>query len=183
MRGRIIRWVLPLALTGIAGAGVAMAATAATQSSGTVKAVQSAKYGMVLVAANGKTLYRYTVDSKGVNRCSSNAACSKYWPALLVKPSVKTTAGTGASAALLGTINAAHGMRQVTYAGFPLYYFAGDKAAGQVNGEGFEKSWYVVSAKGALVKHAVNQNASTTGGTSPSQPSTTMTTGGGYTWG
>ena len=108
MRGRIIRWVLPLAVAGIAGAGVAMAATASTQASGgTVKAVQNAKFGMVLVAANGKTLYRYTPDSKGVNRCSSNATCNKYWPALLVKPGVKPTVGSGASAALLGTIKAA----------------------------------------------------------------------------
>jgi Secreted repeat of unknown function len=57
--------------------------------------------------------------------------------------------------ALLGTIKAAHGMSQVTYAGFPLYGFAGDKAAGQTNGQGFQSQWYVVNTKGALVKHAL----------------------------
>jgi hypothetical protein len=57
--------------------------------------------------------------------------------------------------ALLGTIKAAHGMSQVTYAGFPLYVFAGDKAAGQTNGQGFQSQWYVVNTKGALVKHAL----------------------------
>ena len=181
MRGRMIRWALPLAVAGIAGAGVAMAASASTQSTGgTVRAVQNAKFGMVLAAANGKTLYRYTPDSKGVNRCSSNAQCNKYWPALLVKPSVKPTVGSGASAALLGTIKAAGGMRQVTYGGWPLYYFAGDKAAGQVNGQGFEKTWYVVNTKGALVKHAVNQNASNP---SPSPSPSPTTTSSGSAWG
>jgi len=180
MRGRIIRWVLPLAVAGIAGAGVAMAATASTQSGGTVNAVQNAKFGMVLVAANGKTLYRYTPDSKGVNRCTSNATCNKYWPAFLVKPSVKPTVGSGASASLVGTIKAAGGMRQVTYGGWPLYYFAGDKKAGQVNGQGFDKTWYVVNTKGALVKHAVNQSASNP---SPSPSPSPTTTSGGYTWG
>ncbi len=179
MRGRMIRWVLPLAVAGIAAAGVTMAATASTQSSGgTVKAEQNAKFGMVLVAANGKTLYRYTVDGKGVNRCSSNAACNKYWPALLVKPSVKPTVGPGATASLIGTIKAAGGMRQVTYAGWPLYYFAGDKKAGQVNGQGFEKTWYVVNTKGALVKHAVNQSAS-----NPSPSPSPTTTSSGSAWG
>jgi predicted lipoprotein with Yx(FWY)xxD motif len=180
MRARVIRWALPLVMAGVAGAGVAMAATASTQSGGTVRAVQSTKFGMVLVASNGKTLYRYTKDSKGVNRCSGNATCNKYWPALLVKPTVRPTVGTGASSKLVSTIKAAHGMRQVTYAGFPLYFFAGDKKAGQVNGEGFESTWYVVNTKGALVKHAVSSGSTSSGSTTPSSGGTTT---GSYSWG
>lgn len=175
MRGRLIRWGLPLLLVAVTGAGAAMAATSATHSqSGTVRAVKSKSFGMILVGANGKTLYRYTLDSKGVNRCTSNATCAKYWPQLLIKSTAKPTVGTGASAALLGTIKAAHGMRQVTYAGFPLYVFAGDKASGQTNGQGFEKQWYVVNTKGAFVKHAVS--AGTTGTTK----STSTSSGGGW---
>lgn len=179
MRGRIIRWLLPVALAGVAGAGLAMAATAATSSSAvTVKTVQNAKFGTMLVAANGKTLYRYTIDGKRVNRCTSNATCNEYWPPLLVRAGVKPTAAGGASASLVGTIKAAHGMRQVTYAGWPLYFFAGDKAAGQVNGEGFEKQWYVVDTKGAFVKHAINQSTSSSGSSSGG-----TTTTGGSAWG
>jgi predicted lipoprotein with Yx(FWY)xxD motif len=120
MRGRLIRWGLPLVLLAVAGAGVAMAASASTRSQGTVDVAKSKSFGMILVGSTGKTLYRYTVDGKGINRCSSNATCAKYWPPLLVKTGAKPTAGSGASGALLGTIKAAHGMRQVTYAGFPL---------------------------------------------------------------
>ena len=98
---------------------------------GTVDASKTSTLGTVLVAANGHMLYRYTVDSKGVNRCSNVPACSTYWPALLIKTGTKPTVGSGASAKLLGTISAANGMRQVTYAGFPLYFFSGDKNAGQ----------------------------------------------------
>ena len=79
-----------------------------------------------------------------------------------------------ASAKLLGTIKAAHGMRQVTYAGFPLYFFSGDSAAGQTKGQGFQKQWYVVSSKGAFVKHAVS------GGTTTTTPSTSTSAGGGW---
>jgi predicted lipoprotein with Yx(FWY)xxD motif len=152
MRSKMIRWVLPLMLLSVGGAGAAMAATATTHTSrGTVDAVKSGSFGVVLVAQNGRTLYRYTLDRKRVNRCTSVAICAKFWPQLLVKAGAKPTAGAGAKPALVGTIKAAHGMRQVTYAGFPLYYFAGDKKAGQVKGQGFDKTWYVVNTKGALV--------------------------------
>ena len=175
----MIRWLLPVAVIAAIGAGAAMAATNAIHSSASsVKTVDSAKFGTMLVSATGRTLYRYTVDSKGVNRCTSNATCNKYWPPLLVKATAKPTAGTGVKASLLGTIKAkAAGMRQVTYAGFPLYTFAGDAKAGQVNGEGFEKKWYVVNASGALVKSAVKSG----GAPPPSYPATTTTSG--STWG
>jgi predicted lipoprotein with Yx(FWY)xxD motif len=169
VRGRWIRWGLPLLLVAFAGAGVAMAASASTHSQGgTIRAVKSKTYGMILVAANGKTLYRYTLDSKGTNRCTSDATCAKYWPQLLIKATAKPTAGTGATAGLLGTIKAAHGMRQVTYAGFPLYFFGGDTAAGQTKGQNFEKEWYVVNQKGAFVKHAVAASPAPTKSTSTS---------------
>ena len=161
MRGRAVRVLLPLMVLGAIGAGAGLAANASVHSSnGTVRAFKSGSFGMVLAASNGHTLYRYTLDSKGVNRCSSNATCNKFWPALLVKAGVRPTTGAGASASLLGTMKAAHGMAQVTYAGFPLYFFAGDKAAGQTKGQGFEGKWYVVNERGALVKHAVSSGSS-----------------------
>ena len=154
MRGRWIRWTLPFALAAVVGVGVAMAATKATSSSGaTVKTAASAKYGTVLVAANGMALYRYTLDKKDKTVCSG--ACAKYWPPLLLKGTAKETAGSGASSGLLGEVMRANGAAQVTYAGYPLYYYAGDKKPGDVKGQGFEKTWYLVSAKGALVKSAV----------------------------
>lgn len=175
MTGRTIRWVLPLLLLVPLGVGVAMAASSSTSSTGTVKTVKSKTFGVILVSSRGRTLYRYTIDRKGVNRCSSNVTCSKYWPPLLVKAGARPTAGPGAQAAKLGTIKAKNGMRQVTYAGWPLYSFAGDTAAGQTKGQAFEKQWYVVNTSGALVKHAV----------APPPPATTTptTTSGGPAWG
>ena len=181
MRGRI-RWILPVAVLAATGAGAAMAATSAVSSSApSVKLADSAKFGKMLVGPNGKTLYRYTVDSKGVNRCTKVAACAKYWPELLVKAGTKPTAGAGVSSSLLGTIKAAHGMAQVTYAGFPLYYFAGDSKAGATNGQGLESEWYVVNAKGALVKHAVSSGSG--GSSSPPPPPATTTSGSSSNWG
>lgn len=181
MRARTIVWFLLLAVAAVAGVGAAMAATHAR--TGTVQTAVRSPYGAILVGPSGRTLYRYTPDSKHVNRCSANATCNKLWPALLVKPSVKPSAGAGAKAALLGTIKAAHGMRQVTYAGWPLYYFAGDKRAGQTKGQGFGGSWYVVSPAGALVKHAASSGGGGGGGYGGSTSTSGSTTTSGSTWG
>jgi len=170
MTGRTIRWLLPLLLLVPLGVGAAMAATSSARATGTVKVVKSKSFGTILVTAKGRTLYRYTIDRKGVNRCSSDATCNKYWPPLLVKAGAKPTAGAGAKAAKLGTIKAKNGMRQVTYAGWPLYTFAGDSAAGQTKGQAFEKQWYVVNTSGGLVKSAV-------------AAPTPTTTSGGSAWG
>ena len=170
MKG-MIRWVLPLLLLAPLGVGVAMAASSSSSATGTVKAVKSKSFGTILVSSKGRTLYRYTIDHKNSNRCSSDATCNKYWPPLLVKAGAKPTAGVGAKAAMLGTIKAKNGMRQVTYGGWPLYTFAGDSAAGQTKGQAFEKEWYVVSTSGALVKSAV------------ATPPATTTSGGGSAWG
>jgi predicted lipoprotein with Yx(FWY)xxD motif len=173
MRGRVIRRALPFALVAAVGASAMIAVTSSRASSeATIGVVKTSSLGSVLVAANGHTLYRYTVDSKNVNRCSNVPACNTYWPALLVKAGTKPTAGSGVSAKLVGTIGAAHGMRQITYDGYPLYFFSGDKAAGQTNGQGSGKSWYVVGANGAIVVHAVEAHATTSG--------TTTASGGGY---
>lgn len=164
MRARTITWLLLLALAAVAGVGAAMAATARHATAGTVRTAARSPFGTILVSATGRTLYRYTRDSKHVNRCSSVPVCNKYWPPLLVKPSLKPTAGGAAKAALLGTIKGPHGMRQVTYAGWPLYFFAGDKRAGQMRGEDFLKQWYVVNTAGAFVKHAVSSGGGGGGG-------------------
>jgi predicted lipoprotein with Yx(FWY)xxD motif len=173
MTGRMIRWVLPLMLLVPLGVGVAMAASSSSTATATVKTVKSKTYGTILVSAKGRTLYRYTIDRRNSNRCSSNAVCNKYWPPLLVKAGVKPTAGVGVKAAKLGTIKAKNGMRQVTYAGWPLYTFSGDSAAGQLKGQAFEKQWYVVNTNGALVKSAV----------ATPTPTPTTTTSGGTAWG
>lgn len=190
MRARTIMWLLPLALAAVAGVGAAMAATATHNASGTVKTATRSPYGAIIVSASGRTLYRYTKDGKHVNRCTSVPVCKKYWPALLVKATVKPTAGLGLKASLVGTIKAAHGMRQVTYAGWPLYFFAGDKKAGQIKGQDFLKEWYVVNKAGALVKHAMSSSGGGGGGGyggGGGSGSTTTSGGGtttsGSTWG
>jgi predicted lipoprotein with Yx(FWY)xxD motif len=181
MRGRMIRLALPIALVAVIGAGTTAAVASRTTSSGaTVAILKTSQFGPLLVASNGHTLYRYTVDGKGVNRCSSDSTCNAYWPALVVKKGTKPTVGSGVSAKLVGTIAAAHGMVQITYAGYPLYYFSGDKKSGQENGQAFDKQWYVVNAAGAMVKQAVQAASSSS---SSAGSSSSSSGSGGYSYG
>ena len=175
MKG-VIRVILPLVLVAVAGAGAALATTASAGSKATVKTAKSTTFGTVLVDSTGRALYRYTPDTKGHSTCTGQ--CLAFWPALLVKASAKPVAGPGVKASLLGTIKAAHGMRQVTYAGYPLYRFKQDSKAGEFEGQGTDGSWYVVNTKGGLVKKAAT---SPTGGTSTT--SGTTTDSGGPAWG
>jgi predicted lipoprotein with Yx(FWY)xxD motif len=59
----------------------------------------------------------------------------------------------------LGTITRSDGTKQVTYDGHPLYYFVGDKGAGQASGQGsdgFGAKWWLVSPAGADVTASVS---------------------------
>ncbi|HJQ74461.1 MAG TPA: hypothetical protein VJ814_06215, partial [Gaiellaceae bacterium] len=88
------------------------------------------------------------------------------------------TAGGTAKSSLLGTARNPSGAKVVTYNKWPLYTYSGDSGAGQHNGQGVNLNggkWYVISAKGAPVKHAQSSGGGGGGGTT--------TTGGGGGWG
>lgn len=178
MRSHWVR-VLPLVVIvagGGAGAAMAMgnsthARTASQAKTATVDAVKNSKFGTVLIGANGHTLYRFTTDTK--DRALCTGTCAVYWKPVLVKPGMKPTAGGSASAKLLGTIKSAHGMDQVTYAGFPLYDYFQDTRAGQFKGEGASNAqngikpaglWYVVNTRGAFVKGGATTGTGTAAG-------------------
>src|ERR1019366_4220111 len=116
-----------LSLSAVA-APPAGAATGRVAKSVVVKTVNVAKVGTVL--ASGKTLYTLKPSS---TPCT--AACLKVWPELVLPKGVtKATAASGVSSSKLGTVTRAHGVRQVTFGGKPLYWFVGDTGPGQVHG-------------------------------------------------
>ena len=109
--------------------------------------VASSPLGKILVDQDGKTLYLFEADA--MNKSNCNGGCLALWPAVMADG--KATAGSGVSAGMIGT---AAGSSQVTYAGHPLYWFSGDTAAGDTNGEGltdFGGAWYAVSPAGTAV--------------------------------
>jgi predicted lipoprotein with Yx(FWY)xxD motif len=154
--------------------------TAAGSSSQAAKVeTHSGDLGTFLTDASGRTLYLFAADHGATSTCTG--ACASAWPPF-------TTTGTPvasgqAKAGMLGTISRAGGSRQVTYAGHPLYYFAGDTSSGQTTGQGsngFGAKWWVVSPAGTAVTHAPGAGSMPSGGSSSSGGSGS---GGGGAWG
>lgn len=169
-----------LALLGLVAAGCGgssassapkggVAGASHSTSSVAVKTRKIGGLGTVLVNPAGKTLYVFMKDQH--SRVTCTGSCASFWPPLKWKSSGKPTAGGTAKTSLLGTDKNPSGGRVVTYAHWPLYTYVGDKSAGKAGGEGLNLNggkWYVISAKGTVVKHTTSSGGgggtTTTGG-------------------
>jgi predicted lipoprotein with Yx(FWY)xxD motif len=156
--------------TVVLAAGILLVAACSSNGSKSVSAGASpaatatvllgSKNGSVLTDASGISLYTFDKDTAGAATSACTGACAAAWPPLTATGT--PTAGPGV-AGTLGTISG----RQVTWDGHPLYRWMGDKAPGDVTGDGINGF------------HAANVSAS--GGTAPKTTTpTTAKSGSGY---
>lgn len=136
-------------ITATAAVAVAVAVgTASAGASGSTRVqVRHGSLGRYLVDGRGRSLYLFERDRRGRSACFG--ACAAVWPPLLAGGHVAR--GAGVSSSKLGAIARRGGGRQVTYAGHPLYFYAGDSRPGQIRGEGlnqFGAPWDIVSPSG-----------------------------------
>ena len=109
-------------------------------------ALATTDLGDVIVDDEGMTMYMFMPDAQG-DASVCNDECAEAWP-----PQVEITAvGEGLDMALVGTITRDDGTVQGTYNGWPLYYFSGDSAPGDVNGQGLNDVWWVIDATGTAI--------------------------------
>lgn len=152
--------VLTGVLTGAACAAAYMAPlasarpldTSAHSSRAVTVALRHTSLGSILVSSSGATLYEFTRDRGGKDSCVSVSGCTSEWPPL--RSSGRPTGGPGVKSSLLSTTTLSGGVKQVTYAGHPLYLYSGG-SAGETSYVGvstFGGSWYALSATGATVK-------------------------------
>ena len=87
--------------------------------------VADSSLGEIVVDGEGMTVYMFDNDTQGADASTCEGECADNWPAVTVD-----------------------GGMQVTLNGWPLYYFAGDMAAGDVNGQGVNDVWWVLSPDG-----------------------------------
>lgn len=134
--------VIPLLLLLMQASLVFAAATPA------VEVRQDAKLGSFLTGPNGMSLYLFKKDTTpGQSAC--NGGCAKVWPPLTASGDLSLPDGVGGT---LGTITRTDGTKQVTYNGIPLYYYAPDKAPGDVKGQGVGNVWFVVNIQPTATK-------------------------------
>ncbi|MEX2106340.1 MAG: hypothetical protein WD810_05525 [Solirubrobacterales bacterium] len=135
---------------GSGGTGGAYAAPAPNPEEGAtfVSLGNVPELGLVLVDSKGFTLYDFHKDKGTKSACYG--ACAQAWPPLLTSDG-EPHPSNGASAAKLGTTERDDGTMQVTYAGHPLYTYAGDKKPGEATGHDFSSfgaQWYALTGNG-----------------------------------
>ncbi|HEY5630361.1 MAG TPA: plastocyanin/azurin family copper-binding protein [Candidatus Limnocylindrales bacterium] len=160
-------------------ATTAAAASASAGAAYQVAVAQDAKLGAHLTGEDGKSLYLLTADSSGTSTCT--AGCAKAWPPFELDPGETVTAGTGVSGALATIMRADDGKEQVTYNGIPLYYFAKDAKAGDVNGQGVKGVWFLVAPASTALGGAITGGVGQVAAAASSAPA--QSASGGYTRG
>jgi predicted lipoprotein with Yx(FWY)xxD motif len=132
----------------------------AISSSAAVKPTSNAQLKQtILVNSQGMTLYHLSGETSGKFICTSS--CVAVWHPLTVSSGSKPS-GVGS----LTIVKRPEGGEQVAYHGMPLYTFAEDKAAGEINGQGFKDvgTWMAVTVSGS----AAQSGSSTSSGSSNS---------------
>jgi predicted lipoprotein with Yx(FWY)xxD motif/plastocyanin len=112
--------------------------------------------GPLVVGEGGRTLYLFTKDSGGRSVCTGE--CAANWPPFTLEGGEEASPGPGVTGSI-GTTTRDDGTTQVTYDGAPLYYFAGDTKAGDVNGQGINGVWFVVPPSGSGASPAAGSAA------------------------
>ena len=138
--------------SGSAGGYGAPTAGSPSGSGTAVVSTKTSSLGTFLVDGKGRALYLWDADHGSTSMCTG--ACAQAWPPLTITGTPK--AGGAVKGSLLGTTKRADGSLEATYAGHPLYLFAGDTRAGQTSGEGsngFGAPWWVVTPAGKALQN------------------------------
>ncbi len=107
-----------------------------------LQVLQNASVGKYLADTKGITLYYFKKDKPGVSNCKDD--CLVTWPAFAPN---NLQIPQGMNQKDFGTITRPDtGQKQVTFQGYPLYYFINDKAQGDTNGQGINNVWFVIKA-------------------------------------
>lgn len=129
----------------IAAAAPGAIAAPTLQTAPLIQLSTNAKYGPILVNAQGMTLYELSSETFGKFAC--NAGCLAVWPPVTVPAGATAPSAVSGVIGTLGVVTRADGTLQATDNGWPLYTFAHDSAPGDTKGQGivaFGGVWHVV---------------------------------------
>lgn len=115
----------------------------------TLNAGQDSNLGLYLIDNEGMTVYLHTTDTTNTSTCVD--ACATEWPPVLIAQTVKVMTGPGLDATSVGTIIRDDGGLQVTYHGWPLYYYNHDAHPGDVTGTG-TNDFFAISPDGDKIE-------------------------------
>jgi len=124
-------------------------ATTPKQGSGPVRLTIGANtdIGRYLADSKGMALYVFKRDSPGKSNCYGE--CAQNWPPLQATGEVSAAAGIPGA---FTVVERTDGTKQVAYNNMPLYYYVGDKTAGDINGNGVGDVWSIASIEAVSIK-------------------------------
>lgn len=108
--------------------------------------------GVVLVNADGHTLYTFAPDGRSKVTCTD--ACAAVWPPVLLGSAASARAAGQVQTPLLSSDPYPSGGRVATYAGWPLYSYVSDTAAGSAAGQALNLNgglWYAITPAGTII--------------------------------
>jgi predicted lipoprotein with Yx(FWY)xxD motif len=147
-----MRRLLLLALTAAVAATLIPAASAdGDAAQPATLTLRKSQFGPILFDGRGRVLYLFTRDKRG-KPPTCYGDCARAWP-VYYAPKGGLKAGKGVKASLLKTAKRRDGRLQVTYNGWPLYYYAHEKA-GEVKCHNVRTHgglWLVMRATGKAV--------------------------------
>lgn len=104
-----------------------------------VDLAKAADGSLYMTDGDGRTLYFFTKDVANPNACQGD--CLANWPVFAAD---RLIVADGLNAADFGAFGRSDGAKQLTYQGWPLYFFAKDAKAGEANGEGVGGVWFTL---------------------------------------
>jgi len=141
----------------LAASLVAGAAAVHAAGDNALTAAHSEKYGAYVADVERRPLYMFTADTRGANGKPAESdcydACTEAWPPLLAED--VALVGQQLKKELVGAVERKDGKTQITYGGWPLYYFVEDRGGKTAAGQdvfGFGGDWYLVSPDGTTIK-------------------------------
>lgn len=117
--------------------------------------IGSTPLGDVLVGERGLTLYGFTNDVDASSVCYG--ACADAWPPVIV--SADWSVAPGLDEGIFNATVRDDGQLQLVAGKWPLYYFAGDATAGDINGQTSGDVWFAVGTDGTLIEAAADAAA------------------------
>ena len=168
LRGAVGRKVAASFVTLLA-AGATLSVVSAPASNAAGPALQKITvkaYAGILANSKHHALYLLSNEAGAKIHCKSS--CLNYWPPLLVKKSITNLSIGSGVAGHIGFVKRSATMKQVTFNGYPIYFFSGDGGPNQVNGQGIVAdggTWYLVRATAKLPSTTKMTGAASAGAT------------------
>ena len=106
----------------------------------TIMTANNSTLGTYLVDGNGMTLYYFADDAPNSGESSCGDTCVQYWPPFHTGQIILHRHLSWFD---VDTIYREDGSAQITYKGWPLYYYTNDYNPGEIRGQGINGVWFV----------------------------------------